>query len=148
MTSPSCTRFTLWHVPTPPIRSSSKGASSHGIRVDGHSTSSSAMTVTAVLTWSSSSALQTCSRLFALSTWSTSISTGAARSGIRRVAATRLRASCLFHVVTSTSFAGRQARMLSSEGRSSSGRLWMVGMTTVTSSGLYLGFSQLGTLDL
>jgi hypothetical protein len=42
------------------------------------------------------------------------------------------------------SLAGLQAKMLCSDGRSSSKALWIVGTITVTSADVYVGFSGIG----
>ncbi|KAL2285346.1 hypothetical protein FJTKL_08277 [Diaporthe vaccinii] len=70
---------------------------------------------------------------------------GSAAQTCRRFeSASFFRASCLAAVVMRMSSYGWQAKMLWSEGRSSSIRLWIVGITTVTSSGVKLGFSGMG----
>lgn len=61
-----------------------------------------------------------------------------------RVLTSFSRLTSLSKVVTKMSSWGLQARMLSKEGRNSSKQLWMVGMTTVTSSAVYDGFSGMG----
>lgn len=105
--------------------------------VDGQVTSSSAMIVIAVFTLGRAS--QTCSRLFAIGVNRTRMVLG-----VDRVLASFSSAACLSAVVTRISSYGRQARMLSSEGRSSSKTLWMVGMMTVTSSQVNVGLLGIG----
>ena len=63
---------------------------------------------------------------------------------VDRVLTSFSKLSCLSKVVTKMSSWGLQARMLSREGFNSSKQLWIVGMTTVTSSAVYDGFSGIG----
>jgi hypothetical protein len=59
--------------------------------------------------------------------------------------ASLLNPACLSDVVTSNNLCGWHLRMLSRDGRSSPGTLWMVGIMTVTSLDVKVGFSGIGT---